>query len=72
LNIFAYRVKKYIGAYFAVLNGCDILVFTGAIGFGSEKIRDMICEDMDILKNTKILEIKPDEEKAIAGKIVNL
>lgn len=69
LEIFIYKIKKYIGAYFAVLGGCDLLVFTGAIGWGSLKIRKMICKDLIILKNTKILAVETDEELAIARKI---
>jgi len=70
LDVFVYAIKKYIGAYYAILNGCDILVFTGAIGFGSAKIRNMICKDLDILKGTKVLAIKSNEELAIAQKII--
>jgi len=69
LEIFIYKIKKYIGAYFAVLGGCDLLVFTGAIGWGSLKIRKMICKDLAILKNTKILAVETDEELAIAKKL---
>jgi len=69
LDVFVYAIKKYIGAYYAILNGCDILVFTGAIGFGSAKIRNMICKNLDILKRTKVLAIKSNEELAIAQKI---
>jgi len=69
LEVFVYRIQKYIGAYYAVLGGCDLLVFTGTIGFGSAKIRNMICRNLIILKNTKISVIKTDEELAIAHKI---
>jgi len=76
LEIFIYRIQKYIGAYFAILGGCDLLVFTGAIGSGSLKVRNRICKNLNILKpasrqsgNTKILAIKTDEELAIAKKI---
>ena len=62
-------IKKYIGAYFAILGGCDLLVFTGAIGSGSTKIRNMVCKDLNILNKTKVLAIKTDEELAIAKKI---
>lgn len=72
LDVFVYSIQKYIGSYFAILGGCDILVFTGAIGFGSSKIRNMICKDLDILKKTKILSIKNDEELAIAQKIIKI
>jgi len=72
LEIFVYRIKKYVAAFFAILGGCDLLVFTGAIGWGSAKIRNMICKDLTILKNSKILTIKTDEEFAIAQKIKKL
>lgn len=69
LDLFVYRIQKYIGAYFAILGGCDLLIFTGTIGFFSAKIRNMICRDLTILKNTKILAIKTNEELSIAQKI---
>ena len=53
VDVFVYAIKKYIGSYFAVLGGCDVLVFTGSIGSGSEIIRDMVCKDLDILKKQK-------------------
>ncbi|MDD2731710.1 MAG: acetate kinase [Candidatus Pacebacteria bacterium] len=70
LDIFIYRIKKYISAYFGILKGCDLLVFTGTIGFKSKIIRNMILKDLDILKNTKIKAIETDEELAIAEKIL--
>jgi acetate kinase len=69
LDIFCYAAKKYIGAYFAVLGGCDLLVFTGTIGSGDPKTRNLICKNLNILKNTRVLSIKTDEELAIAKKI---
>jgi acetate kinase len=69
LGMFVYRIKKYIGAYFAALNGCDILIFTGAIGEGSQKIRDMVCTNLGILKDTRIMAIKTVEELMIAKTI---
>lgn len=72
LDIFIYRIQKYIGAYFTILGGCDILVFTGVIGFGSKKIREMICKNLNILKSTKVMAIETDEELAIAKKIKKL
>jgi acetate kinase len=70
LDVFVYSIQKYIGSYFAILGGCDVLVFTGAIGAGSEKIRNMICKDLDILKKTKVLAIETNEELAIAEKLL--
>jgi len=68
LDIFIYRIQKYIGAYLAVLGGkCDILVFTGAIGAGSQKIRRLILNG---LPKMKTLAIKTNEELAIAKQII--
>ena len=71
-DVFVYSIKKYIGAYFAVLGGCDVLVFTGSIGSGKSKTRDAVCKDLKILSRTKVLAIKTDEELSIANKIKNL
>ena len=49
LKVFAKRVKKYIGAYLAELNGADAIVFTAGVGENDIKMREMICEDMDFL-----------------------
>ena len=48
-KMFIYRVKKYIGAYTAVMNGLDILVFTGGIGENDTYIRTQIALNMDYL-----------------------
>ncbi len=46
---FVHEVKKYIGAYCAVMNGVDILVFTGGIGENAVNVRRRVCADMDYL-----------------------
>jgi len=46
ISVFCYRVKKYIGAYLAVLGGVDALVFTGGIGQGSAWMRARICQGL--------------------------
>jgi acetate kinase len=43
----AYRIKKFIGSYAAVLNGLDAIVFTAGIGENSSYIRKLVCTDMD-------------------------
>jgi acetate kinase len=68
LNIFAYRIKKYIGSYVAVLNKVDAIVFTGGIGENGSKMRARILADMDQLG------IKLDDEEnrkhiGVAGEI---
>jgi len=47
LDIFTYRIKKYIGAYLAVLGRVDAIVFTGGIGEHAPLIREMIVEGLD-------------------------
>jgi acetate kinase len=49
MEIFAYKIKKYIGAYAAALGGVDALVFTAGIGENSYSIRSMICEGLKFL-----------------------
>ena len=43
----AYRIKKYIGSYAAVLNGLDAIVFTAGIGENSAYMRKLVCTDME-------------------------
>ena len=49
LEVFVYRIKKYIGSYFATLNGLDMLVFSGGIGERSPVIRSRICGNIGAL-----------------------
>jgi len=72
LDVFCYRIKKYIGAYYAILQKLDAVIFSGAIGFGSKKIRNMIIKDLTILKGVKILSIKTNEELTIAKQIIKI
>ena len=46
LTMFCYRIRKYIGAYIAVLGGVDCIVFTGGIGENSATVRQMSCQGM--------------------------
>ena len=47
LDLFCYRVRQYIGAYLAVLNGADAVLFGGGIGEHAPVIRARICTGMD-------------------------
>ena len=49
LNIYNYRIKKYIGAYAAAMGGCDILVWTGGVGENQWATRRVVCEDMEFM-----------------------
>lgn len=48
-EMLAYRIKKYIGAYAAALNGVDAIIFAGGIGEHGPEVRDRIMQDMDYL-----------------------
>ena len=49
IDVFCYRVKKYIGSYLAALNGADAIVFAGGIGENAAEIRARICDSLDSL-----------------------
>jgi len=49
LNLASHRIKKYIGAYAAILNGLDALIFTAGIGENSSLMREMACKNLDFL-----------------------
>jgi acetate kinase len=49
LEAFAYRAKKYVGAYVAALGGLDALVFTAGIGENSPLVRQMICQNLECM-----------------------
>jgi acetate kinase len=61
IDVFCYRVKKYLGAYLAAMNGADAIVFAGGIGENAPEVRARICRGLDWLgiaiddeKNTAI------------------
>jgi acetate kinase len=49
LEVYCYRIKKYIGAYAAAMNGLDCVVFTGGVGENSVNVRRLTCDNMDFL-----------------------
>ena len=48
-DIFCNRIKKYIGAYAAVLGRVDVLIFSGGIGTNSAEVREKVCEGLGYL-----------------------
>jgi acetate kinase len=48
-DVYCYRLKKYIGSYFAALNGVDVLIFTGGVGERMPILREQVCQDLDAL-----------------------
>lgn len=49
IDVFCYRIKKYIGAYYAALGQVDALVFTGGIGENAALVREKICDGLQSL-----------------------
>ena len=49
LDVYYYSIKKYIGAYFAIMGGLDCLVFTAGIGENAYETREGICEGLECL-----------------------
>jgi len=49
LDMFHYRVIKYIGAYSAAMNGVDLIIFTGGIGENGPETRESVCESLSYL-----------------------
>jgi acetate kinase len=48
-NMYAYRIRKYIGSYTAVLNGLDAIVFTGGVGENDSRMRELAASDLEYL-----------------------
>ena len=49
INMYCYRIWKYIGAYYAILGGLDALVFTAGIGENDPIIRQSVCDKLSVL-----------------------
>ncbi len=49
LEMFNYRIKKYIGAYAAAMGGVDVIVFTGGIGENSAPTRESVCKGLEFM-----------------------
>jgi acetate kinase len=49
LDMYAYRIKKYIGSYCAVMGGLDVIIFTGGIGENDDAVRRLVLEDLECL-----------------------
>jgi acetate kinase len=65
VEMFCYNVRKWIGAYAAVLGGLDRLVFAGGIGERAAFVRERICVGLDYLQPFEIEVIATDEDAVI-------
>jgi acetate kinase len=64
IDLFCYRVRKYLGAYLAAMNGADAVVFSGGIGENSPDIRERICRGLDWLG----ISLDVEKNAGMAGK----
>jgi acetate kinase len=63
IDIFCYRVRKYIGSYMAAINGADAVILSGGIGENSAEIRSRICAGLEWMG----IELDDAKNKAMAG-----
>jgi acetate kinase len=68
IQMFCYRVKKYVGAYHAVLGRLDAIVFTGGIGENAAAIRRRICEGLKHLG----IGVSPDKNNTAKGTVTEI
>ena len=63
IEMYNYRIRKYIGAYAAAMNGCDIIVFTAGVGENQASLREEVCKNLTYLG----VEIDVEKNKGIHG-----
>ena len=63
VDLFCYRVRKYLGAYLAVLGGADAIVFGGGIGENAPEVRKRICRNMEWCG----MSLHPDRNRTAVG-----
>jgi acetate kinase len=68
LDIYGYRIRKYIGAYFAALGGVDALIFTAGVGENHPQVRALACQGLDRLG----IAIDPARNAAATGEIAEI
>ncbi len=49
MDMYQYKIKKYVGSYAAALQGVDILVFTGGVGENHTSTREVVCEGLEFM-----------------------
>lgn len=80
LSVYAYKIKKYIGSYFTILNGADAVIFTGGVGEKMPILRELVLKDMEAIgidinhlkndiKSNEILDFSGDNSKVKLLKI---
>jgi acetate kinase len=65
LKLYAYRIKKFVGSYAAILNGIDAIVFTAGVGENDINMREAVCKELDYLGIT----LDSDKNSTYKGEI---
>lgn len=68
LDVYCYRLKKYIGSYMAALGGADAIVFTAGVGENSAPVRTLTCQGMEFLG----VHIDEEKNKTAIGKEIDI
>ncbi len=68
LDVYCYRIRKYIGAYAAAMGGLDALVFTAGVGENSPLVRKKCCENLEFL-GIRINDERNEEAKGVEAEI---
>lgn len=63
LDMYSYRIKKYVGAYAAALGGVDVILFTGGVGENQADIREAVCSGLEYMG----VHIDADKNNATRG-----
>lgn len=63
LDMYNYRIKKYVGAYAAAMGGCDIIVFTAGVGENQYQMREAVCRGMEYMG----VKLDVEKNKTIRG-----
>ena len=69
LEVFIYRLQKYLGAYAAILGTVDAIVFTGGIGENNQQVCRLVMAGLPSLRRVRQLVIPTNEELIIAQQV---
>ncbi|HET6585551.1 MAG TPA: acetate/propionate family kinase [Nannocystaceae bacterium] len=72
IDVFVHRLRKYIGAYAAVLGGADAIVFTGGIGENSARMRTAVCDGLLFMGVALDVDANAKAAPALLGGIVDV
>ncbi|RLJ74949.1 acetate/propionate family kinase [Pedobacter alluvionis] len=65
LKLYTYRIKKFIGAYAAILNGIDAIIFTAGVGENDSNMREAVCSELNYLG----IELDPAQNTGYNGEL---